>query len=199
MIDESHFLFDDDDTVEFYIERYVTCSYKMSHNVLWIVYVYHMHWRNAPLPHSLQWRHNGHDGVSNHQPCDCLLSRLFRRWSKKTSKLRVTGLCAGNSPVTSEFPAQWASNAKNVSIWWRHHANHIDASHVYTECHSVFYIYAGTYRMHSMLPVLMPPPLPPPPPPPGHTYFEVSSKFCFKKIIAYVIRQNVHDTEDCDM
>ena len=46
----------------------------------------------------LQWRHNGLDGVSNHQPHHCLLSRLFGRRSKKTSKLRVTGLCAGNSP-----------------------------------------------------------------------------------------------------
>ena len=33
----------------------------------------------------------------------------------------VTGLCVGNSPVTSEFPTQRASNAENVSIWWRHH------------------------------------------------------------------------------
>ena len=41
--------------------------------------------------------------------------------SKKTPKLRVTGLCAGNSPGTGEFPAQMASNAGNVSIWWRHH------------------------------------------------------------------------------
>ena len=54
--------------------------------------------------------------ASNHQPHDCLLDRLFRRRSKKTSKLRVTGLCAGNSPVTGEFPAQRASNAENVSI-----------------------------------------------------------------------------------
>ena len=30
-------------------------------------------------------------------------------------------ICAGNSPETSEFPAQMASNAENVSIWWRHH------------------------------------------------------------------------------
>ena len=44
----------------------------------------------------------------------------YRRW-KKTSKLRITGLCVGNSPGTSEFPAQRASNAENVSIWWRHH------------------------------------------------------------------------------
>ena len=47
---------------------------------------------------SLQWRHNGRDSVSNHQPRDCLLNRLFRHRSKKTSKLRVIGFCAGNSP-----------------------------------------------------------------------------------------------------
>ena len=39
--------------------------------------------------------HNGRDGVSNHQPHDCLLNRLFRRRSKKTLTLCVTGLCAG--------------------------------------------------------------------------------------------------------
>ena len=70
---------------------------------------------------TLQWRHNECDGVSNHQPHDCLLNRLFRRRSKETSKLRVTGLCVGNSPMTGKFPAQKASNAENVSIWWRHH------------------------------------------------------------------------------
>ena len=70
---------------------------------------------------SLQWRRNGCDGVSNHQPYDCLLNRLFRRRSKKTSKLCVSGLYAGNSPVTGEFTAQVASDAENVSIWWRHH------------------------------------------------------------------------------
>ena len=53
---------------------------------------------------SLRWRHNGHDGVSNHQPHHCLLNRLFRSRSKKTSKLRLTGLCAGNSPVSGGFP-----------------------------------------------------------------------------------------------
>ena len=40
---------------------------------------------------------------------------------RKHQKLRVIGLCAGNSPETGEFPAQMASNAENVSIWWRHH------------------------------------------------------------------------------
>ena len=77
---------------------------------------------SAYMPHrtsfrSLQWRHNGHGGVSNHQPHNC----LFRRRSKKASKLRVTGLCERNSPVTGEFPAQRSNNAEDVSIWWRHH------------------------------------------------------------------------------
>ena len=87
----------------------------------------------------LQWRHNGCDSVSNHQPHDCLLNRLFRRTSKKTSKLRVTGLCVGNSAGTGEsVPAQMASNAENVSIWWRHHAM------AFGQCNnfrSVIYIY----------------------------------------------------------
>ena len=61
-------------------------------------------------------RHNGSDGV-NHQPRNCLLNPSFRRRSKKTSKLRVTGLCEGNSPRTGEYPAQMASNAENGSIW----------------------------------------------------------------------------------
>ena len=73
------------------------------------------------LSGSLQWCHNEHDSVSNHQPHIWLLNRLFGRRSKKTSKLRVTGLYVGNSPGTGEFPAQMASNAENVSIWWRHH------------------------------------------------------------------------------
>ena len=53
--------------------------------------------------HALRWRHNGPDSVSNHQPYDCLLNRLFRRWSKKSSKILVTGLCAGihRRPVNS--------------------------------------------------------------------------------------------------
>ena len=53
---------------------------------------------------SLPWRHNDHDGVSNPQPHGCLLNRLFGCRSKKTSKLRVTGLCAGNSPGPVNSP-----------------------------------------------------------------------------------------------
>ena len=94
---------------------------------------------------TLLWRHNGHDGVSNHRRFDC----LFNRRSQETSKLRVTGLCAGNSPVTGEFPAQMAINAENVPIWWRHHENmQVIATHLKTNllrvinisswCHDIF-------------------------------------------------------------
>ena len=53
----------------------------------------------------------------------------------KTSKLRVTSLCAGNSPVTGEFPAQMASNVENLSIWWRQHVL----------CNTL-YVYSGKNR-----------------------------------------------------
>ena len=65
---------------------------------------------------TLRWRNNGRDSVSNHQHHDCLLNRLFWPRSKKTSMLRVTGLCAGNSPGTDEFPAQMTSNAEMFSF-----------------------------------------------------------------------------------
>ena len=49
-------------------------------------------------------------------------STVYSGADQKISKLRVTGLCAGHSPETGELPAQRASRAENVSIWWRHHA-----------------------------------------------------------------------------
>ena len=101
----------------------------------------------------LRWRHNGHDGVSNHQPHHCLLNRLFGCRSKQTLKLRVTGLCAGNSLVTGEFPAQRASNAENVSIWWRHHVNeprHSTANRAHNhwdDVYSALSIYRGHFSL----------------------------------------------------
>ena len=92
----------------------------------------HIHGMSQTNANPLLWRHNRRDGASNHQPHDCLFNRPFRRRSKKTSKLRVIDLCAGNSLVTGEFPAQRASNAENVSIWWRLHAKASDTqSHGY--------------------------------------------------------------------
>ena len=70
---------------------------------------------------SLQWRHNERDGISNHRRLHCWFNCWFRCRSEKTSKHRGNGLCEGNSPMAGEFPAQRASNAENVSIWWRHY------------------------------------------------------------------------------
>ena len=77
---------------------------------------------------SLHWRHNVHDGVSNHQPHSCLRNRLFRRRSKKTSKLRVTGLCVGNSPgsvtrilVTHDDVIKWKHFPRNWPFVWGIH------------------------------------------------------------------------------
>ena len=58
------------------------------------------------LAETLQWCHDERDGLSNHRRLDCLLKHLFGRKSKKTWKLRVTGLYEGESPVTGEVPAQ---------------------------------------------------------------------------------------------
>ena len=64
----------------------------------------------------LEWRHDGRDGVLNHKSPDL---RLFTQpFIQEQIQENVTGLCARNSPV---IPAQMASNAENVSIWWHHH------------------------------------------------------------------------------
>ena len=71
---------------------------KIHHNHLpWGSFLYR-HSISHSIP--LQRRHNERDCVSNHQPYNCFLNRLFRRISKKTSRLQVTGLFKGNSPVT---------------------------------------------------------------------------------------------------
>ena len=106
---------------------------------------------------SLQWRHNERDGVSNHQPRICLLNRLFRRRSRKTSKLRVTGLCVGNSPVTGEFSTQRASNEEILSIWWRHHVTQKGITRqcvylgVFACHHDTMLILHSTQRGHSII------------------------------------------------
>ena len=94
---------------------------------LWVCALYYI---QPPL----QWRHNEHNGVSNHQPHGCLLNRLFRGESKKTSKLRVTGLCAGIHRGPVNFPHKWPVTRKMfpfddvimaeiVSIRCRHHSH----------------------------------------------------------------------------
>ena len=62
--------------------------------------------------YALALPYNERDGVSN--------NRVFWRKSKKTPKLRVPSLCERDSTVNGKFPAQYARNAENVPIWWRH-------------------------------------------------------------------------------
>ena len=83
---------------------------------------------NRLLP--LQWRHNECDGISNHQPNACLLNRLLRHRSKKTSKFYVTSLSEGNSAMTGEFPAYRASNAENVDFIMTNFGSSIRVYHV---------------------------------------------------------------------
>ena len=80
------------------LNKYCACEIRLL-NV--VICNFFLTWVCFPL----QWRHNEQDGVSNHQRLECLLNRLFRPRSKKTSKLR---LCEGNpaqGPVTRKmFP-----------------------------------------------------------------------------------------------
>ena len=74
-------------------------------------------WSPAIITVTSYWR----DGVSNHQPDDCSLNRSFGCRSKKTSKLRVIGLCVGihRSPVNS--PNKWPLTRKcchSISSSW---------------------------------------------------------------------------------
>ena len=85
---------------------------------------------------SLQWCHNECNGLSNYRHLDCLLNRLFRCRSEKTSKLRITGLCEGNPPVTGRFPSQRVSTKKNFSIGWGEMEELVELGNWYSEPHS---------------------------------------------------------------
>ena len=76
---------------------------------------------------SLHWRHNDHDGVSNHQPHGCFTQPFIQTQIKETIKApRHWPLC-GEFTGPGEFPTQRASYAENVSIWWRHHVEMADS------------------------------------------------------------------------
>ena len=67
-----------------------------------------------------QWRHNGQKASQITIP-SIVCSTVCSGADKRKHQSSLTDLCEGNLPVTGEFPSQWASNAENVSIWWRHH------------------------------------------------------------------------------
>ena len=72
----------------------------------------------AKLP--LQCHYNERDGVSIHRRLDCLINRLFKQRSKKTSKFRVTGLCEGihRWPVNSPRKGQQRGKRCHLMTSW---------------------------------------------------------------------------------
>ena len=100
------------------------CIWKFQMSVIWFRSLCVDNWHCLA---SLQWRHNEGDGVWNHRRLHCLLRRLYRRRSKKISKLRVTGLCEGNSSATDSphkvtvtrkmFPFPDVIMMFQVSVW----------------------------------------------------------------------------------
>ena len=76
------------------------------------------------------------------------VTSLFSCRSNQTPKLRVTGSCAGNSPVTGEFPAQEANNAENVSIWRRHHVCRLPFTNTAAKIHErISWSFNGSSQM----------------------------------------------------
>ena len=104
---------------------------------------------------SLQWRHNEHDSVSNHQPHDCLLNRLFGRRSKKTSKLRVTGNCARTGEFTAQqgpvnSPHKWPVTRKvfpfdDVIMWCQSAISYI------SRCHAAQWLFSYILFQHLII------------------------------------------------
>ena len=89
--------------------QYVVCSVKCVHD---------------SSRRTLQWRHNGGDGVSNHQPYDCLLKRLFKAQIKESIKAprywplwgEFTGEFPSQRPVTRSFDSQrWCRGACQIT------------------------------------------------------------------------------------
>ena len=66
---------------------------------------------------ALQWSHMSVKASQNHQQLDCFfLNHLFKLTVVKYQNSSLPILCEVNMPVTGP------SNAKNVSMWWRHHS-----------------------------------------------------------------------------
>ena len=92
-------------------------------------------WLNLLWPVDVMWLHRSGSTLAQVHYTDVIMSAMASQITSLTTVYsnvhsgadqrkhqtpRHWPLC-GNSPVTGEFPAQKASNAKNVSIWWRHH------------------------------------------------------------------------------
>ena len=70
---------------------------------------------------ALQWRHTGHDGVSNHQPHDCWLDRLFRVDQRKHQSSALLAFVRGIYRWPVKSPHKWPVTRKmlpfDASSW----------------------------------------------------------------------------------
>ena len=119
-----------------------TVDFRYQHNTTWRWYRSNIGDLHV-IP--LQWRHNERDGVSNHRRLHNLLNSLFRRRSKKTSMLRITGLSKRNQPVTGGFHSQRSRNRENVSIWRRYHVNPWRHAQSYSRGLAMAYSFVNTF------------------------------------------------------
>ena len=62
--------------------------------------------------YSLQWRHNERDGVSNHQPHDCLINPLFRHRSRKHQNSASLAYVRGIHRSPANSPHKWPVTRK---------------------------------------------------------------------------------------
>ena len=70
--------------------------------------------------------------MTSQSPFSSLFTQPFiQAQIKENINVRVTGLYAGNSPMTGVFPEKMASNAENVSISWRHHVYEMKMRSIY--------------------------------------------------------------------
>ena len=87
-----------------------------SQNCLGVITVITCQWWVCIHFPSLQWRHIGHDGVSNQHPHDCSLNRLFRCRSKKHQSSALLAFDWGihRWPVNSRH--QWPVKGKMFQL-----------------------------------------------------------------------------------
>ena len=70
---------------------------------------------------TLEWRHSGRDGVSNHQSHDCSLNRFFRRRSRKHQSSTSLAFVRGFHRWPVNSPRKGPVTRKMLPLLWRHH------------------------------------------------------------------------------
>ena len=83
-------------------------------NGFWLLFIYYTEAQLKPrcTPTALPWRHNDCGGVSNHQPHDCLLNRIFGRISKEHQSSASLAFVREIHRGPVNFPRKWPVTRK---------------------------------------------------------------------------------------